>query len=85
MKKQDLLDLFFQDVKDELRTEHNYWNNTHTLISSKVNDIVYQCEVDYYMCHDELEIIRIYNIEVIQAERENNFENIIKFLNKVLC
>lgn len=82
MRKETLLDLFFEDVKEEIRTEHNYWDYTYAVISVRIKDIVYQCEVDYYMCHDELEILKIYNIDVVEADRENDFKNIIELLNK---
>lgn len=84
MTRSKLLKLFFEDVKEEIRTENNYWNYTYALISVKVKDIVYQCEVDYYMNNDELEILKIYNIDVLEADRENNFKNIIELLNKNL-
>lgn len=84
MTKQTLLNLFLDDVKEEIKTEHNYWNDTYAFISVRVKDVVYQCEVDYYMCHDELEILKIYNIDVIEAQRENDFKNIVEFLNKEL-
>lgn len=77
-----ILDLFFEEVKKEIRTENNYWDYTYALISVRVKDIVYQCEVDYYMNHDELEILKIYNIDVVEANRENDFKNIIELLNK---
>lgn len=85
MTRTELLQLFLEDVKEEIRTENNYWDYTYALISVRVKDIVYQCEVDYYMNHDELEILKIYNIDVAEANRENDFKNLLEYLNKELC
>lgn len=80
MKKQALLKLFLDDVKENIKDQMDYWEYENTSVEAKVNDIVYTCDVKYYVEFDSLEIEEVTNIEVSGSR----FKNIVEFLNKEL-
>lgn len=75
-----ILEKFKALAFQEVQSENNWFKDKYQFITFHYKDILFECNVKY----NEDEIESIWNIGIVESDRETEFSNLIYFLNDKL-